>query len=125
MDKQSRDNRTRPKHEERRERPHRAAKSRPRSLRASGVTPASCCSKSQLVFWPRGELLSDRLRATLHATYRQFQMKKGGRSLSLLKAPPKKPKTARLQVCKYESRRRFDTSWMHTPNSSTLHHPTS
>jgi len=24
-----------------------------RSLRASGVTPASCCWKSQLVFWPR------------------------------------------------------------------------
>jgi len=24
-----------------------------RSLRASGVTPASCCSESQLVFWPR------------------------------------------------------------------------
>jgi len=56
MDKQSWDNRTQPKHEERRERPHRAAKSRPRSLRASGVTPASCCCKSQLVFWPRGEI---------------------------------------------------------------------
>jgi len=25
-----------------------------RSLRASGVTPASCCWKTQLVFWPRG-----------------------------------------------------------------------
>ena len=24
-----------------------------RSLRASGVTPASCCWKPQLVFWPR------------------------------------------------------------------------
>src|SRR6266478_636391 len=24
-----------------------------RSLRASGVTPASCCWKTQLVFWPR------------------------------------------------------------------------
>jgi len=98
MDKQGRENRTRPKHEERRERPHRAAKSRPRSLRASGVTPASCCSKSQLVFWPRGETLSDRLHAALHTPHRQFQMKKGGRSLPLLKAPPKKPKTASLQV---------------------------
>jgi hypothetical protein len=53
MNKQSRENWTRPKHEERRERPHRAAKSRPRSLQASGVTPASCCSETQLVFWPR------------------------------------------------------------------------
>ncbi len=35
-------NGARPKHDQRRERPHRAAKSRPRSLRASGVTPASC-----------------------------------------------------------------------------------
>ncbi len=25
-----------------------------RYLRASGVTPASCCWKSQPVFWPRG-----------------------------------------------------------------------
>jgi hypothetical protein len=25
-----------------------------RSLRAPGVTPASCCWKSQLVFWPHG-----------------------------------------------------------------------
>ena len=25
-----------------------------RSLRASGVTPASCCWNTQLVFWPRG-----------------------------------------------------------------------
>ena len=24
-----------------------------RSLRASGVTPASCCWNTQLVFWPR------------------------------------------------------------------------
>jgi hypothetical protein len=98
MDRQGQENRTRPKHEERRERPHRAAKARPRSLRAPGVTPASCCWDSQLVFWPRGDLLSDRLHATLHATYRQFQIKKGGRSLPLLKAPPKKPKTASLQV---------------------------
>ena len=98
MEKQGRENRTRPKHEERRERPHGAAKSRPRSLRASGVTPASCCWNSQLVFWPRGEILSDRLHAALHATYRQFQIKKGGPSLSLVKAPPKKPKTASLQV---------------------------
>ena len=98
MDRQRQENRTRPKHEERRERPYGAAKSRPRSLRASGVTPASCCGESQLVFWPRGELLSDRLHATLHAPHRQFQMKKGGRSLPLLKAPPKKPKTASLQV---------------------------
>ena len=98
MDRRGQENRTRPKHEERRGRPHRAAKARPRSLRASGVTPASRCWDSQLGFWPRGELLSDRLRAALHATYRQFQMKKGGRSLPLVKAPPKKPKTASLQV---------------------------
>ena len=52
MNKRRQMNRTRPKHDQRRERPHRAAKSRPRSLRASGVTPASCCWKSQLVFWP-------------------------------------------------------------------------
>ncbi len=43
MDKQERLNGHAAKTEERRERPHRAAKSRPRSLRASGVTPASCC----------------------------------------------------------------------------------
>jgi len=98
MDKQGRENWTRPKHEERRERPHRAAKSRPRTLRASGVTPASCCSKSQRVFWPPAEFLSDRLHAALHATCRQFQMKKGGGSLPLLKVPPEKPKTASLQV---------------------------
>jgi hypothetical protein len=47
------ENGARPKHDQRRERPHRAAKSRPRSLRASGVTPASCRWKSQLAFWPR------------------------------------------------------------------------
>jgi hypothetical protein len=28
-------------------------KSAARSLRASGVTPASCCWNAQLVFWPR------------------------------------------------------------------------
>jgi len=43
MYKQEWVNQHRPKHEERRERPHRAAKSRPGSLRALGVTPASCC----------------------------------------------------------------------------------
>jgi len=54
MDNQSQVNRTRSKHEERRERPHRAAKSRPRSLRASGVTPASCWSNRTSCFG-RGE----------------------------------------------------------------------
>ena len=97
MDQQGLDNGTRPKQEERRERPHRAANSRPGPF-GLGVAPASCCWQSQLMFWPRAEILSDRLHATLHATYRQFQMKKGGRSLPLLKAPPKKPKTASLQV---------------------------
>jgi hypothetical protein len=47
------ENGARPNHDQRRERPHRAAKSRPWSLRASGVTPASCCWNAQLVFWPR------------------------------------------------------------------------
>jgi len=42
------ENGARAKHDQRRERPHGAAKLRPRSLRASGVTPASCCRKSQL-----------------------------------------------------------------------------
>lgn len=70
MDRQGQENRTRPKHEERRERPHRAAKSRPWSLRASGVTPAMYCWNSQHVFWPRREILSDRL----HAARRQVRM---------------------------------------------------
>jgi hypothetical protein len=39
MDKQSRENWTRPKHEERRERPHRAAKARPGPCGLRGSLP--------------------------------------------------------------------------------------
>src|SRR5712692_1549946 len=58
-----------------RERPHRAAKSRPRSLRASGVTPAFCCWETQLVFWPRvcdePKSLSDTKSDNLYAERRR------------------------------------------------------
>jgi hypothetical protein len=69
-----------------------------RSLRASGVTPASCCGESQHVFCPQDESSSDRLHAAVHAARRQVRMLKGGRSLPILKVPPKKPKTASLQI---------------------------
>jgi len=39
-----------------------------RSLRASGVTPASCCSTPQLVFCLREEFLHTELHAVSHAT---------------------------------------------------------
>jgi hypothetical protein len=90
-------NLTRPKHTLGRERPHRSAKSRPGPCGLRGVTPASCCWESQHVFWPQETSLSDRLHPAVHAARRQVRMLKGGRSLPVLKAPPKKPKTASLQ----------------------------
>jgi hypothetical protein len=47
--------RTRPKHERRRERPHRAAQSRPDPCGLRGSLPPLAARESQLVFWPRGE----------------------------------------------------------------------
>ena len=33
-----------------------------RSLRASGIAPASCCLEPQLVFWPRARVLHTKLQ---------------------------------------------------------------
>jgi len=45
------------------------------------------------------------VKTAVHAGRRQVRMPKGGRSLPILKVPPKKPKTAslRLQVCDCKS----------------------
>jgi hypothetical protein len=50
------------------------------------------------VFWPREESSSDGLHAAVHAARRLVRMLKGGRSLPILKVPPKKPKTASPQI---------------------------
>jgi hypothetical protein len=70
MEERKRKNRTRPKHAQRRERPHRSAQSRPGPCGLRGVTPASCCWELQHVFWPRDEPSSDRLHAAVHAARR-------------------------------------------------------
>jgi hypothetical protein len=123
MEERERKNRTPPKHAERRERerPHRPRKRGPVPA-GFGVTPASCCRQSQHVFWPREESSSDRLHAAVHAACRQVRVLKGGRSLPILKVPPK---NQRLQVCKFASRKRFDNNSTTMPNSSTHHHRTS
>jgi hypothetical protein len=38
------------------------------------------------------------VKTAVHAGRRQVRMPKGGRSLPILKVPPKKPKTASLQI---------------------------
>jgi len=69
-----------------------------RSQRASGIAPASCCSKPQPVFWPREEVLHTKLHAAPHATLSARLHDKRRTQLSLVKPPPKKAKTATLQV---------------------------
>ena len=99
MRQRNRKNRTQPKHAERREEatpPFREVAAR--SLRASGVTPAWCCWESQHAFWPREESLSDRLHALLHAICPTSSHAERRKTLPVLKAPPKKPKTASLQI---------------------------
>ena len=64
----------------------------------SWVTPAWCCWESQHAFWPREESLSDRLHALLHAICPTSSHAERRKTLPVLKAPPKKPKTASLQI---------------------------
>ena len=66
-----------------------------RSLRASGVTPASCCWKAQLVFWPR----TSREFPQLCKTACQTNSKRGTRrNMAIIKAPPKQPKSVTIQA---------------------------
>ncbi len=71
-----------------------------RSLRASGVTPASCCRNTQLVFWPRK-------RKGIGEFVRQDvgHDRKGGtkKSMAIIKAPPKQPKSVTIQARVEES----------------------
>jgi hypothetical protein len=71
-----------------------------RSLRASGVTPASCCWNTQLVFWPRRKR---GIRELVRQHVRQNH--KGGtkRTMAIIKAPPKQPKSVTIQARVEES----------------------
>lgn len=83
-----------PKHDQRRERPHRAAKSRPDPF-GSGVTPASFCWESQIVFWPRRR----RERSNLYDnTYDKTNEEERNQNMAIIKAPPKQAKAVTIQA---------------------------
>ena len=71
-----------------------------RSLRASGVTPASCRWNAQLVFWPRR-----RRKATIFVrqNVRQNHKEEHTESMAIIKAPPKEPKSVTIQARVEES----------------------
>jgi predicted transcriptional regulator len=70
-----------------------------RSLRASGVTPASCCWKTQLVFWPRRKGIGEFVRQDV----RQHRKEEPKESMAIIKAPPKQPKSVTIQARVEES----------------------
>ena len=91
-------NGTRAKHDQRRERPHRAANSRPGPCGLRGSLPPLAGGRRSSCF---AHLENFCIRSCMRRRMQlcmQDRIPEGGNSLSLVKPPPKKPKAASLQV---------------------------
>ena len=89
---------TRAKHDQRRERPHRTANSRPGPCGLRGSLPPLAAGRRSSCFARMKEFCKQSCMRRRMQLCLQDRIAEGGNALSLVKPPPKKPKSASLQV---------------------------
>src|SRR6266404_6571266 len=99
MHKTRRVNGARPKHEQRRERPHRAAKSRPDPFGLQGSLPPLAAGIHSSCFGRAGRRDQKICKTGCKTNHKEEQ----GESMAIIKAPPKQPKSVTIQARVEES----------------------
>src|SRR6266481_1288766 len=99
MHKTRRVNGARPKHDQRRERPHRAAKSRPDPFGLQGSLPPLAAGIHSSCFGRAGRRDQKICKTGCKTNHKEEQ----GESMAIIKAPPKQPKSVTIQARVEES----------------------